>query len=340
MKQVGQTTLEIIDVAYNVEVLARDLYAKFADSFDDPDFRKFWRNFSADEGSHLEFWDNLREMGKTLPFPIPVDDPEELLSSLQKSMSIAQDLAGDSVLNLSSISVTDALLAAYRLELHMLDSSFQTLFQSLKFLQIGFDPVQEYDRHISFFIDGLTRFGSDRMETELLAITLSRLWAENKLLANQVLEDELTGVLNRRGIKTMGAQICALMRRRNSSIGVMMIDLDNFKLLNDSRGHAAGDSALAASASILKATLRESDIIGRFGGDEFIVLLPDTDDTEAVSRKTMLALNSELDKSFGTSATAGFSQGKIDEDDLLEALDKLVCRADDNLYQAKSERRT
>jgi len=338
MDQEENTTLAIIDVAYEVEVLAKKLYAKFSDSFDDPDFSGFWMKFSNDEGSHLQFWDNLREMAKTLPFAIPVDDPEELLKSLQKSMSIAKEIAGDSSLAIGSMTRADALLAAYRLELHMLDSTFQTLFQSLRFLQIGFDPVKEYDDHISYFVEGLTRFGGSHIETELLAITLSRLWSENKLLASQALEDDLTGVLNRRGFTTMGVQICALMRRRESTIGIIMFDLDNFKILNDTQGHSAGDKALAMAADILRDTLRVSDIIGRYGGDEFVVLLPDTDNTEAVSLKVQTVLNTELARNFNTSASVGFAQGRIDSNNLRDTLEELICKADAHLYQAKSRK--
>jgi len=328
--------LAIIDAAYDVEVLARDLYAIFAMKSPDPELRNFWLDFSKDEGSHLDFWDNLREISKSLPITAAVEHPDALLASLDKAKYMASQMIRDvSNSDDKALKRIDTLLMAYRLELHMLDSTFQTLFQSLRFLQNDFDPVIEYDSHLAKFTNALIKFGSGYSELELLAETLNQLWTENKRLAGLALKDSLTGVLNRRGFVTLGGQICALMRRTGSVMGLIMIDLDSFKQLNDTRGHSVGDMALVTTARTLSGHLRKSDIIGRYGGDEFVILLPDTSNTETVCSKMLKVLNHELDVAYSISATAGFVQEKVNRSDLPDCLESLMKKADARLYENK-----
>lgn len=333
------TILSIIETACATEKLARDLYARFAELFDDPDLTEFWTRFSRDEGDHLNFWEELTRLNGSLKYFMDPDKPEELLSTLEGAREMASKMVESAGLGRAgTISRSEAFLMAYRLELHMLDPAFQSLFQSLKFLTDGFDPMEAYDAHIDRFVGGLTRFGSDRLEIQLLGETLNRLWTENRRLVSLALQDSLTGALNRRGFMTLGAQICSLMRRRGSQVGVVMLDLDRFKKLNDTRGHSAGDKALAVTVQALRDFLRESDLVGRYGGDEFVVLLPETESTAAVSDKIVSSLNDVLDKEYGVTVTAGSAQGRIDCDQVSECLQRLIREADDELCSRKFSR--
>jgi two-component system cell cycle response regulator len=93
--------------------------------------------------------------------------------------------------------------------------------------------------------------------------------------------DPLTGIDNRRGILRHLEQALEFTRRYSRPTAVVMIDVDNFKVINDSRGHAAGDEVLQMIASVAKNTLRGVDSVGRYGGDEFLLVLPDTDTSQA-----------------------------------------------------------
>jgi diguanylate cyclase (GGDEF)-like protein/PAS domain S-box-containing protein len=96
-------------------------------------------------------------------------------------------------------------------------------------------------------------------------------------LVEMATQDSLTGILNRRGYLEHARTAIANCKRNGSPVSVAMIDMDYFKMINDSYGHAVGDAVLKVIATLLKASFRESDIIGRIGGEEFSVVLTNTD---------------------------------------------------------------
>jgi diguanylate cyclase (GGDEF)-like protein/PAS domain S-box-containing protein len=97
-----------------------------------------------------------------------------------------------------------------------------------------------------------------------------------KRLTELSLRDSLTGLYNRRGFMTLGKQLLDSSLRKQPEIGLLYVDLDYLKLINDKLGHSEGDKALMITARVLKSCFRDSDIIARLGGDEFVVLFLDT----------------------------------------------------------------
>jgi len=100
-------------------------------------------------------------------------------------------------------------------------------------------------------------------------------------LAMLATHDELTGLLNRRGLRERARHFETVARRRNTDVVVMMIDLDGFKAINDQHGHTAGDHCICHVAAVAKEALRKNDALARLGGDEFCILLPETSSEEA-----------------------------------------------------------
>lgn len=151
-----------------------------------------------------------------------------------------------------------------------------------------------------------------------------------------VRHDQLTGVLNRRGLEDMFAKEEARARRHDTLLCLGLLDIDNFKKLNDSMGHSAGDEALIHLASVCRETLRPQDTVARYGGEEFIILLPETPLEEAtialtrlqreLTRKFFLHGNEKVLITF----SAGVTQMRPDDNQA-----SVIKRADEAMYQAK-----
>lgn len=147
--------------------------------------------------------------------------------------------------------------------------------------------------------------------------------------------DELTGISNRRGFDMLAVQALAMCRRNGQAATLVMIDMDEFKQINDKFGHLEGDRALQEFANLLLETFRDSDVVARLGGDEFCALLTGTNASNAetgVMRLTeaTAAFNREAMLDFPLLFSAGISVCKP-EAELADAL----RNADEQMYQAK-----
>ena len=159
------------------------------------------------------------------------------------------------------------------------------------------------------------------------------------LLEHMADHDPLTGAMNRRSFGREMASHIARASRYGSTGALLMIDLDNFKLLNDTRGHSAGDELLVRLVRALKLRLRQSDILARLGGDEFAVLLPVADEPTAayIAGALLKVVTNESDSLRSVSITVSASIGLAlftDGDNM--TADEWLARADDAMYDAKN----
>lgn len=167
---------------------------------------------------------------------------------------------------------------------------------------------------------------------------IESLKAELEQLKNLVQIDQMTGALNRRGLDETFKREAARADRNAQSLCVVVVDIDNFKQINDNYGHQYGDTVLVSLVAIAKETLRPSDTVARFGGEEFIILLPDIEMEEAITviqrLQNNLAKNLVLSTSQQQSLPVTFSAG-IAIRTFGERQNSVISRADKALYQAK-----
>lgn len=158
-----------------------------------------------------------------------------------------------------------------------------------------------------------------------------------RLLANT---DGLTELTNRRGFMDKAQQMVAQARRQQWPLGVMMLDLDHFKRVNDEHGHEMGDAALKLFASAVRDCLRQNDLAGRLGGEEFALLLPHTDAEGArqldARLRELLRLRAQATLGWPLNHSAGFALCPLDRGDPLRVAMQSADRA---LYQAKGNGR-
>ncbi|MCB2060994.1 MAG: sensor domain-containing diguanylate cyclase [Novosphingobium sp.] len=172
-----------------------------------------------------------------------------------------------------------------------------------------------------------------RAIADSISLALSNIALREKL-QTQSLRDPLTGLYNRRYMEDALDRYVSLAERNRSSTSVVMIDLDNFKHLNDEYGHAKGDAVLCDVASQLVAALRPSDVVSRYGGEELLVILPDCGTQDAQLKAEMLRSRIEgLSEAHGVAISASLGIAAIPETST--SLADLIPMADAALYSAK-----
>ncbi|RCW52146.1 GGDEF domain-containing protein [Halanaerobium sp. ST460_2HS_T2] len=161
--------------------------------------------------------------------------------------------------------------------------------------------------------------------------------ARTKELRKMVITDELTGLFNRRRILELLEKELAKCRRYQRNLSVIMMDLDFFKDINDSYGHQFGDKVLKKIGYILQENTRKLDLVGRYGGEEFLLILPETELEKAslVAEKLRQKIKKAEIKGQDLRLTASFGTAQFDDD----LSHQLIKKADDLLYKAKAKGR-
>ena len=234
-----------------------------------------------------------------------------------------------------------AALFHYR-KFHALEREVQSeaARDKLRALQIQFEVAAarreteiERERH-----EALTRANAD---LDALNISLTEANLQKTMLLDQLerqtYEDALTGLANRRRLDQRLADEFALALRHNRPLAVAMADLDHFKAVNDRFSHAVGDAALRATAKILAAQVRHTDLVARFGGEEFVVVLVETDPQAAlrVCEKLRYAISQYNWSSIHPSLSLTLSIG-VTADTTVPTHERMLAAADRNLYTAKA----
>ena len=162
---------------------------------------------------------------------------------------------------------------------------------------------------------------------------LARIENANREITKLSMTDRLTGLHNRAKLDEVLADVTGLARRYRRVFSVLLLDIDYFKQVNDRYGHLIGDDVLVRMAAVLQGSVRDVDTIGRWGGEEFLIILPDTDVDGArrVAEKLREAVSREVFETVGQRTCSFGVTAYCDGDTVTD----LLHRADDALYQAK-----
>jgi diguanylate cyclase (GGDEF)-like protein len=268
--------------------------------------------------------------------PEAFEDPDQVIRELKERAEQIQTLQGQWEKDKTTNS---AFVIAYRLESYKLHPALRTLSQCFRPITEGAYPQdQELDENnIGAFIASLRKNGELTPELELVGETVQRLWDQNKVLSEQALVDPLTNLLNRRGFFVMAQQMAHLSKRRQTPIAVMLVEMDSFKAINELHGPQKGDEILRAVGETLQVALRRSDLVARYGGDEFIVMLPDASEegSVTVAHKLIIAVLDARPCGVMVTVSIGAAEGVM-KGDVDQEFPKLIRKAEANLALAKS----
>lgn len=167
-----------------------------------------------------------------------------------------------------------------------------------------------------------------------LPLIVGQLVEVEQIQRRSAVMDVLTGCLNRRSFEQRSAEIDAQARRTGAEVAVISLDIDHFKAVNDTWGHAAGDQVLENVAYVARKQLRRFELMFRLGGEEFVVVLPDTGAETAMAIAERIRCNIEATSANGVCVTSSFGVAAGSE-----GVEGVLARADERLYAAKKSGR-
>jgi diguanylate cyclase (GGDEF)-like protein/PAS domain S-box-containing protein len=204
-------------------------------------------------------------------------------------------------------------------------------------VDIALNPLHEKNElYVACSILDIT----EKLNTSELALNLEK---ENQRLANLAQRDPLTHTYNRRSMDELFPKIAQDCHALKKNISTIMLDVDHFKQFNDNYGHQSGDELLKELAQITENLIRDNDILVRYGGEEFFVIMPNCDQRQAVevAERIRSALEKSMTLGYRVTASFGIStyaphNSQLDESEILA---KLIDESDQALYRAKENGR-
>lgn len=326
------TLNDTLAICLDIDRMAKAVYERFAAENISPELTAFWNDVIRDETMHIHFWESALHLNNQSSLFTIDNLPEKLrrLSQMKRNLCKLMRAFHDYG------SPEKELLQAYLIELYLFDPAFISILQTVS--SISKKIRTSYGKHTMKFIRAMRQFGEKKTHTtvDILGEILNNLYEVNQRLFTESVTDPLTGLLNRRGFFNTALPFLALSERNRYLCAVLMLDLDNFKHVNDEFGHPAGDRVLKDVAALLRSSIRRSDIPGRYGGEEFVVLCHAVKQSELETLCERIRRNIEQKSGRKTGIPITVSIGatilKIGDTEL----SKMIDAADVNLLSAKA----
>ncbi|MCX7943094.1 MAG: diguanylate cyclase [Deltaproteobacteria bacterium] len=325
--------LKITERCLKLEEMAFEIYRDISQIFHEKELSRFFRDMANDEVEHIEFWKNVKALVETGAIKDILDNKDELLNELIKTIEVVERMKND----LKSMSDTKKIFVlTFYLETYIMRPSFGLIFYFVKNVSTIKNPIDTYQFHLERFINQFRRQNIEYIEITSIANIIFQLYMENVQLSKLSYVDVLSGLLNRRGLFSSLYTLAHILSRNGNPSGLIMIDIDNFKDINDEYGHQVGDQIISSIGSIIRACIRGSDIAGRYGGEEFLIFLPDVKKNMVtrIADNIRVKVEEEMSSRFSVTISGGCAfVDKITNPE--EDIRKLIKQADDNLYISK-----
>ena len=214
---------------------------------------------------------------------------------------------------------------------------FAAIFSFIVLLTSAFFYIEQIDIYIMYVFWMCCSFSFGFLGALIVDRSRKAMFISQQQLHQLAITDPLTGVFNRNQLNTVLAQEMVRDLRYNKYFGLLIIDVDHFKVINDTFGHDIGDKVLQKVAQVLSESIRKNDTLIRWGGEEFVVIALEVDEDSLINLSHKLRKNIE-NKSYGVASTVTVSAGAtmFKKND---TQDSLISRADKALYQAKEKGR-
>jgi diguanylate cyclase (GGDEF)-like protein len=206
-------------------------------------------------------------------------------------------------------------------------------YHGVCFIAFNYNNVKD----MASYLEVMSKFEIPISMAALKQKHLFQLENKNKKLSEESIKDPLTGLFNRRHMQLFAEQEFQRALRFKHSLSLVMLDIDDFKKINDTFGHYAGDAILRNIAEIIKQSIRSIDTPIRYGGEEFLLILPNTNKENAYKtaeriRKAVENMNIDFE---GNKIKCTISGGVSSISDKPKSINYMVCMSDDRLYKAK-----
>jgi diguanylate cyclase (GGDEF)-like protein len=330
----------VLQLCMEIDELAVESYEAMAAASEEPEVRALFGQMGRDKAAHISWWRRLLTAFDEDRLPRVLGDPLDLVGQLE---SVIADVRATMPGDLAGMTTDEMLTTAAKVEYFALEPVFGELLDMLGPVD-GALAHEAYDNHIERLISAIEsqHRGTDSLPGFLVRV-LRRSWRNSTAMTSYAMRDPLTGLYNRRALDSYLTQWTAWACRYSRPVSVLMMDIDDFKRVNDRQGHTVGDAALVAVAYAITTSARASDIVGRFGGDEFLLIAPESGPAEIaqVAERVLenvraMSLPSTNGDGLGLTISVGVAVSDGSAGPKVCTPDSLLTAADAGLYGAKA----
>jgi diguanylate cyclase (GGDEF)-like protein len=333
MEEESNIIVDILTLCLSIDKQAVTIYGNFSKSCGNEELAAFWKQKAREEARHVDIWKRLLALAEAGAIPNIFDEPLRVKGELESIISKVDELSRSIT---GCRDIPKSFLLALRMEFYALHPAFAMLFRFISDTQQEKLPEAHYDDHLNDFFEIMKRHDALTPELEFISETISHLWRDNARLAVESNTDGLTKIFNRKGFFNTIKPLSYLAQRNRLPAAVVMIDIDDFKRVNDTHGHQAGDRTLARVAELIRANIRQSDILGRYGGEEFciFVLSSEKKSLKEFAEKIRREIENRTRTTIPVTVSIGVASGLI-AGEPEKGIEALIKRADECLYRAK-----